>query len=46
MKKSKNFFCKINNIILKKIFKDKFYSLLLFIRNYKKFKRELIKKND
>ena len=44
MKKSKNFFVRSLFNFGKKYLPDKFYSLLLFIRNYKKFKKEITKK--
>ena len=45
MKNSKNFFVRSLFNFGKKYLPDKFYSLLLFIRNYKKFKRNY-KKNQ
>ena len=46
MKKSKNFFVRSLFNFGKKYLPDKFYSLLLFIRNYKKFKKEITKKKS
>ena len=43
MKKSKNFFVRLLFNFGKKYLSNYFYSLLLFIRNYKKFKREISK---
>ena len=46
MKKSKNFFVRLLFDFGKKYLPDYFYSLLLFIRNYKKFKKEITKKKS
>ena len=46
MKKSKNFFVRSLFNFGKKYLPDKFYSLLLFIRHYKKFKKEITKKKS
>ena len=46
MKKSKNFFTRLLFSFGKKYLPDYIYSLMLFIRTFKKFKREITKEKS